>query len=430
MIERDVFHTGSPDTTLWEFKHGNGNFKRGDLAGLREIKRRASRHALVHRENSFSKPSSSQPGTPVETIQLPPESAETRMTNAEHSIYELSSRLQRSEESAHLLHIKNQATVEALGRLLQVNQDLARAVLALAPPDSPAHRDGMQWPPDGVLSWDDETNEHQVTTLQSEIARQADTIRSMEEPHDLGYGGRGAYFGNVDHGPPLSPRQLAQDDSRRNTLTVPSAARSANFYRPPVPSSLSRRSYGSIGDTSPNQSSPLRNAPIPPPPPPHPLSNLDPPSSNLARRHTTADIRAHGWQPGQPPYPQGPTQTPSSGPWPSSPGRTGPEDQRIRESLSSFSLQSAARPNPHTSQPTTPPPPPFSNGGGASSDTFGSWSWGSALRDKNLALKDSSVPPTRRGSMAHILNPSDTAERSDEDDDPRGDEDRKRKRLQ
>jgi hypothetical protein len=33
--------------------------------------------------------------------------------------------------------------------------------------------------------------------------------------------------------------------------------------------------------------------------------------------------------------------------------------------------------------------------------------------------------------MAHILNPTDTAERPDEDAlDPRGDDDRKRKRLQ
>lgn len=32
--------------------------------------------------------------------------------------------------------------------------------------------------------------------------------------------------------------------------------------------------------------------------------------------------------------------------------------------------------------------------------------------------------------MAHILNPTDIAERDDEDDmDPRGDDDRKRKRL-
>jgi hypothetical protein len=65
------------------------------------------------------------------------------------------------------------------------------------------------------------------------------------------------------------------------------------------------------------------------------------------------------------------------------------------------------------------------------SDTFGSWSWNSANREnKNLMVKDSSGPPTRRSSMAHILNPTDTPERGDEDGlDPRGDDDRKRKRL-
>jgi hypothetical protein len=43
----DVFHTGSPDSPVWEFKHGNASFKRGHLVGLREIKKKTSRHALV-----------------------------------------------------------------------------------------------------------------------------------------------------------------------------------------------------------------------------------------------------------------------------------------------------------------------------------------------------------------------------------------------
>jgi hypothetical protein len=67
-------------------------------------------------------------------------------------------------------------------------------------------------------------------------------------------------------------------------------------------------------------------------------------------------------------------------------------------------------------------------------DTFANWSWNSANNrsdNRNLMVKDHSAPPTRRGSMAHILNPTDTAERADEDGlDPRGDDDRKRKRLQ
>lgn len=141
-IERDVFHTGNPETTLWEFKHGNGNFKRGDLVGLREIKRRASRHALVNRENNFPKASTSQPGTPVEPIQVPADSIEARLANLEHSLYDTTSRLQRSEEAAHYMHVKNQAVMETLNRLLYFNQELSKGMLSLISPDNPVHRDG------------------------------------------------------------------------------------------------------------------------------------------------------------------------------------------------------------------------------------------------------------------------------------------------
>ncbi|KAF4891783.1 Transcription factor SFL1 [Colletotrichum fructicola] len=225
----DVFHTTNPETALWEFKHGNGNFKRGDLVGLREIKRRASRHALVHREYPNSKPSPSQPGTPAEPMPPPNDGSDPRMGGIEHTLYDMSMRLQRSEENAHYMHVKQQAVMETMSRLLQFNQELSRTILNLVPsPDNPVHRDGA------------------------------------------------------------------------------------------------------------TQSRPL-------------------------------------------------------------------------------------------SRPATPPAP-FSNGGG---EVFGAWSWNSANRDnKNLSVRDSSGPPTRRGSMAHILNPTDTAERDDEDEDPRGDDDRKRKRMQ
>ena len=267
--------------------------------------------------------------------------------------------------------------------------------------------------------------------IQSDMQRQAEAIRSMDDPHDT-YSNR-HYYGSVDHTQPVSPRQLAQDDSRRGTLIVPQA-RSQNFFRPPVPSNLStntRRPYGSISGTSPTQSSPLRHTPAATPASVHPMANLDLNHNNLARRHTAADIRAHGWQSGPPSLPGAVPPAALAAPWPPSPGRVGTEDQRIRESLSSFSLQTASQPPPaHNSHPTTPPPLPFSNGVSHSgSDTFGSWSWGSALRDKNSSLKDSSAPQTRRGSMAHILNPSDTAERSDEDESLRGEDDRKRKRM-
>ncbi|KAM0286637.1 hypothetical protein ACHAO9_008070 [Fusarium lateritium] len=407
--ERDVFHTGNPDTTLWEFKHGNGNFKRGDLVGLREIKRRASRHALVHRESNYTKPVTSQPGTPTELVPPPPESADARLLNIEHTLFDLSNRLQRSEEAAHYMHVKNQAAMDTVNRLLQFNQELSRTMLSLVPAESPISRD--------------------VIALQGELQRQADVLRTIDEPpQEPPYTGRQQYFAGVENAP-VSPRQLAQEDQRRApTLGVP-PARSQNFYKPPVPSNLSnstRRPYGSISGGSPTQSSPLRAGPPPPPPVPHPLSNVEtvPGPGSLARRHTAADIRAHGWQPTPSPFSSGAP----SGAWPPSPSRAAPDEQRIRDSLSTYSLQTASQTHPQ-SRPTTPPPP-FANGIGGS-DTFGGWSWGSAGREnKNLALKDHSAPTTRRGSMAHILNPSDTAERSDEDEDPRGDDDRKRKRMQ
>lgn len=144
LTERDVFHTGSPEQTLWEFKHGNGNFKRGDLAGLREIKRRASRHSLVHRESNYHpKPSASQPGTPAE-IAPPPQSGnvDARLLGLEHSLYDLSARLERSDEAAQSAGIKNQVLMESMGRLIYFNQELSRFVLSMAPADSPMYKDG------------------------------------------------------------------------------------------------------------------------------------------------------------------------------------------------------------------------------------------------------------------------------------------------
>ncbi|KAL2261736.1 hypothetical protein VTK26DRAFT_3478 [Humicola hyalothermophila] len=423
----DVFAHGTPESTMWEFKHGNGNFKRGDLVGLREIKRRASRHALVHREYNNQKAPPSQPGTPAEPAGHMQDGGDARLCNIEHTLYDLSVRLQRYEENAQFMHVKHQAIMDTVARLLQFNHDLSRAVLALAPsPDNPIYRD--------------------VTALQGEVQRQMDMFRTLEEPHEPLYAGSRPYFSNVENAP-VSPRQLPQDDPRRTNLAVPQP-RQPNYYRPAVPSNLSistRRPYGSIGgNTAPTQPSPSLRVQPPPPPPPgqHPLANVELPPSSLARRHTSADIRAHGWQPNPPPFASGP---PSSQ-WPSSPNRLAPgEDQRIRDSFSHYSLQTASQPH---SRPGTPPHPPhFANGGGgigagghpppppAATDTFGSWSWNSANSrggdNKNLMVKDHSAPPTRRGSMAHILNPTDTAERADEDAlDPRGDDDRKRKRLQ
>lgn len=323
--------------------------------------------------------------------------------------------------------------------------------------------------------------------MQGEIQRQADIIRSLEETNEPPFSSSRQYFSQIDNAP-VSPRQLPQDDPRRagggSGLAVPgggSTRLTNNHYRPPVPSNLSistRRPYGSIGaSTTPGPSTPA----IPPSPstlrpqqtphaghhlgvhqqqplpsihhPGHSLAVEPPPSLSLARRHTSADIRAHGWG-GQgsgsslfgpsggssaaaPPIPPLP---PSSAQWPPPSPSSRAEDQRIRDSLSSYSLQ-AATTSSH-SRPASPPPPPFTNGNGSShhhsssvtnggdagGNPFGSWSWSNGNSNKNLTVKaELSAPPTRRGSMAHILNPADTAESSAEDE--RGDDDRKRKRL-
>ena len=157
-VVSDVFHTGAPESTLWEFKHGNGNFKRGDLAGLREIKRRASRHALIHRDSFSSphKPSVSQPGTPAEPM---PETGDIRLQSIEHSLYDMHTRLMRTEESNSALSSKCLMLSDSLSRFHQVRdvikvldyatdspkwtQDLAHIVIRLIPDqDSQAYRDG------------------------------------------------------------------------------------------------------------------------------------------------------------------------------------------------------------------------------------------------------------------------------------------------
>ncbi|EGY16328.1 flocculation suppression protein [Verticillium dahliae VdLs.17] len=348
----DAFHTGNPDMALWEFKHGNGNFKRGDLVGLREIKRRASRHALVHRDYPNTKPSTSQPGTPAEPMPPPPpESAETRGGSVEHAL--------NFQERSWVL----------------------------------------------FLTKDILFTETAVINLQSEMHRQADLLRSVDEPEPPFSASR-SYFSNIENAP-VSPRQMPQDDPRRTNLTVPSARGQGNFHRPPIPSNLSistQRRYSSIGsNTAPQSPSPLRGAP-PPPPQPHPLaqvahSEIDPPPGSLARRHTSADIRAPGWQ-GNPPFP---SSGPPSTHWPSSPSRVAPEDQRIRDSLSTYSLQSASQHHP-SSRPATPPPPSnFHNGGGGGvgDGPYSFAVWHGTRRAALVCLLRQLASSPQRGIMAH-----------------------------
>lgn len=55
---------------------------------------------------------------------------------------DMSARLQRAEENAYHQHAKNQGLIESMARLLQINHDLTRTLLALRPSDSGLQRDG------------------------------------------------------------------------------------------------------------------------------------------------------------------------------------------------------------------------------------------------------------------------------------------------
>jgi hypothetical protein len=84
------------------------------------------------------------------------EGGDPRLVSIEHMLYDLSSRLQRSEENSQFMHIKQAAMMETVGRLLRFNHELSRAVLSLAPsPDNPIHRDS-KWrsstPPSSLSS--------------------------------------------------------------------------------------------------------------------------------------------------------------------------------------------------------------------------------------------------------------------------------------
>ncbi|KAI9867335.1 MAG: hypothetical protein M1830_005833 [Pleopsidium flavum] len=403
----DVFHTGSPESPLWEFKHGNGSFKRGDLVGLREIKRRASRHALIHRDSFTSnhKPSVSQPGTPAEPM---PDHGDARLANLEHSLYDIHARLTRTEESYAIASSRCQALAEGLIKCHQWNFDISHFLLNMIPErDSQLH--------------------HDVSMMHKEIGRQNEMIRALEDPHESLLSGRQLYFSNVTLDPaPLSPRQVAQDDQRRSSLL--GGAPRPSFFRPPVPPHLtsSPRRYGSIGTANLSTNYQRPAAPPPHPPSQHPLASASsPPGPNLARRHTSADIRLPGWPGHGAASPLASGQ--SSAHWPSSPNQTASHgDQHVRDVLAQYEM-GGSRASYASRQPT---PPLTSDTTPSTLSADSGWSFGtSKFPSKSL---DISAPATRRSSMASnvhsLLNPAETAERVDADESMG--EDRKRKRLQ
>ncbi|KAI4696917.1 uncharacterized protein J4E84_000040 [Alternaria hordeiaustralica] len=170
----DVFHTGSPDTPLWEFKHGNGNFKRGDLVGLREIKRRASRHALVHRE-SFPAPKMPLGPPAGQAVDPMPDPVESRLQSLEYNLHDMHARMQRSEDTCAYLTQRSSVLAEGMMKCHQWNQDLANLIMQMVPdPENPIHRD--------------------VAMMQREIARQTDMLRALEPPEDAPLSARQSYF--------------------------------------------------------------------------------------------------------------------------------------------------------------------------------------------------------------------------------------------
>lgn len=451
----DVFHTGSPDSALWEFKHGNGNFRRGDLAGLREIKRRASRHALIHRD-SFSathKPSGSLPGTPAEPV--PELSSEARIANLEHSLYELHTRLVRTEESNTALSSKCQALCDGVTKCHQVcprlngygtvgltksqwSHDISHIIMSIIPEqDSPIRRDGTFGPhPFSIPA----LMPLEVYVMQQDIARQLEMMRHFDDPHESLLSGRQPHFSSMAIDAPLSPRQVINEERRPSFQGVPHRT---TAFRPPIPShfNTSPRRYGSIGTANPplpNYHRPVQPQVQPhiqpqPPHPPHPLASVcSPPGPNLGRRHTSADIRLPGWSGHH--DPNSPTASAdSSTHWPPSPHQA-PSigDQHVRDTLASYEFGAPRK--SVSSQQATPPltsdttPSAFS---GESSWSFGGGGGGGLSKFPPRQHLDS-APNTRRSSMASnvhsLLNPAETAERDEEDPLWMAD-DRKRKRL-
>ena len=298
-------------------------------------------------------------------------------------------------------------------------------------------------------------------------------------------------FGHLhESGPSLSPRQMPHTDpnSRRpshsSLYELRNPMQQSSPLRPHIPShlSISPRRYGSIGSSNAHSPSSARApaAPPPPPPPPvpvshpshaqhqpphqHPLAHSASPPSNLSRRHTSADIRLHGWQATGGPPPDGPASlaasTLPSGWAPTSPARLaaiGSESEAIRSQLASYDMGRASMSGPSKStasaqgiaphmpssggsslarQITSPSssfhphgpsvtsggsstgpgidaPPSLAHVAGTGPDS--AWAipgrFNPAVSSKNLDPNSASAGPTRRSSMASnlhgLLNPTE-----------------------
>lgn len=318
----------------------------------------------------------------------------------------------------------------AFAKTSQWSGELSSQLLGIiTDPENPIHRD--------------------VSSLRSEINRNADILRTHEIPHENLQPNRPSYMAapSYDPGAPISPRQQAMDSSRRPSLQPNSRASS---FRAPMPPHLtaSPHRFGSMSGPS-GPPSPSSRQPGPPPPPPPTYTTLPPPPvpaapapmqqaprsppSNLSRRHTSADIRLQGWNGPPhaipPPLPHGGSPFTTGGQnsvqWPSSPFRQGNnEGQQIRDTLAQYELPRAT--SRLGSRQTTPPdagPPSYANTGSEA---------GWQLPGPKFPFKgiEASAPATRRSSMASnvhsLLNPTESHNEREGDDGP---DDRKRKRV-
>ncbi|EGE07216.1 hypothetical protein TEQG_06289 [Trichophyton equinum CBS 127.97] len=247
--------------------------------------------------------------------------------NLEQSLYDMHNRLARMEDHNALLSSHCHVLAEGLARCHQWTSTMSSFIVSMVP--------------------DTENSIHkEAANMQREITRQLEYIRTLENPQEAMLAGRPPYFAmSMDPGPPpLSPRQVCQDDGRR-----PSG------IRHPLPPhiTISPHRQGSLGGNP----TPIYSKPhIPHQSTLHPLSSVtSPPGPNLARRHTSADIRQHGWPPSAGPSPNSQYGPNPSMQWPSSPGRNhNSSDQHVRDALARYELGGPRR-QQERSRHVTPP---------------------------------------------------------------------------
>ena len=252
--------------------------------------------------------------------------------------------------------------------------------------------------------------------MQKEIERHTKLI---EEPHDALMRERQPIFASSVESAPLSPRQRPIEEEPRPPFL--GASRPSLFRPPPPPhfSSLPPRRYGSFSGAPPSPNSRLPQPPHPQPS--QPLPAFQSPPSHLSRRHTSADIRLHGWKPEASPF--HPSNSSNSHWPPSPPSRNVSLNDNPRETLAAYEINK----RPTYSTHTTPPPPPHSGG-----LIENGWTFNNPKYPPRTIASDTG-PPTRRSSVVSssvhaLLNPSSELNGGDRDDiDPL--EDRKRKRL-